>query len=267
MLGQAGGYSAKSYSRLGYNTSFIGFLGKDFCGKAILENFKIFKIDTSGIGIDPTGTARSINFMFKDGRRKNFYDGKGHMNLSVDKKVAQKIFKQSRFVHFHIPNWARELLDLAKKEGCVIATDIQDVTDPYDNYRLDFIKKSDFIFFSATNANCLDDYFKAFLQLNPNLTLIAGKGKEGCAVATNSYRKDFSSIELEKPVVDSNGAGDSLACGFLSSYLMENKSIEEAILRGQINARYTCTLKADSDYMLSGDELSKIVADKAYSSN
>jgi acarbose 7IV-phosphotransferase len=51
-------------------------------------------------------------------------------------------------------------------------------------------------------------------------------------------------------VVDTNGAGDSLAAVFLSSYLLEGYSIEEAILRGQIAGRYCCSLKANTDDLI-----------------
>jgi sugar/nucleoside kinase (ribokinase family) len=46
-----------------------------------------------------------------------------------------------------------------------------------------------------------------------------------------------------RPVIDTNGAGDSLAVGFLSSYVLNNDALRDAILRGQIAARYMCTQK------------------------
>jgi sugar/nucleoside kinase (ribokinase family) len=46
--------------------------------------------------------------------------------------------------------------------------------------------------------------------------------------------------------VDTNGAGDGLAVGFLDSYALGGYSAEDAALRGQIAARHTCTLRGTS---------------------
>ena len=40
------------------------------------------------------------------------------------------------------------------------------------------------------------------------------------------------------PVIDTNGAGDGLAVGFLVSHVLEGRSLEESILRGQLTARH-----------------------------
>ena len=52
-------------------------------------------------------------------------------------------------------------------------------------------------------------------------------------------------------MVDTNGAGDSLAVGFLSSFFLENKSFENSILNGQTLARHVCTIKASTSNMIS----------------
>ena len=40
---------------------------------------------TFKVTLAPAGTSRSINFMYGDGRRKNFYDGKSHLQLQPDR--------------------------------------------------------------------------------------------------------------------------------------------------------------------------------------
>ena len=54
-------------------------------------------------------------------------------------------------------------------------------------------------------------------------------------------------------VVDTNGAGDGLAVGFLSSYVLDDYSREDSIRRGQVAARYTCTQKASSSQLIRPD--------------
>ena len=71
-LGQAGGYSARGFAQLGYRTAFIGYVGDDALGQFMRDEFENDGIDNRAIFVDPAGTSRSINFVYADGRRKNF---------------------------------------------------------------------------------------------------------------------------------------------------------------------------------------------------
>ena len=108
-VGQAGGYTSRGYARLGYRTAFVGSVGDDVNGRFIRATFTQDSIDTTAVFADPLGTHRSVNIMYRDGRRKNFYDGKGHMTLQPDLDLCRHILSQSRLAHFHLPNWARLL--------------------------------------------------------------------------------------------------------------------------------------------------------------
>src|SRR5512136_3119189 len=134
-IGQAGGYASRGYARLGKRTAFIGHVGDDFSGRFIRGELARDGIDTTALFTDPGGTARSINFMYPDGRRKNFYDGKSHMTLQPDLSICRKVLAQARLAHFNIPNWARQLLPLAKDLGVTIVCDLQDVVQAGDAYR------------------------------------------------------------------------------------------------------------------------------------
>ena len=261
-VGQAGGYSTRGFAQLGYKTAFIGSIGNDFCGEMIKEAFRGDNIDTKGIFLDKTGTARSINFMYPDGRRKNFYDGKNHMNIKPNLEICNQIIKESKLVHFNIPNWARELLPVAKSHKKIISVDLQDVIGLEDNYRDDFIKYADIIFFSCTNFSSPKQVFDNISQKFPEKILISGLGAKGCATYSNGRTKYFKAIDLEQPVIDCNGAGDSLAVGFLSSYFIEKYSMEDSILRGQISARYVCTQKASTDKLIKKPQLDKLFHQK-----
>ena len=90
-VGQAGAYAARGYARLGHRTAFIGHVGADAAGRLVRETLRSDGIDLRGLALDPRGTARSVNLMYRDGRRKNFYDGKGHAALAnVLRKAATR---------------------------------------------------------------------------------------------------------------------------------------------------------------------------------
>jgi sugar/nucleoside kinase (ribokinase family) len=90
---------------------------------------------------------------------------------------------------------------------------------------------------------------------------IDGMGAQGCALGSGDGIRYFKAVDMERPVVDTNGAGDSLAIGFLSSHILDGYSLEEAILRGQIAARYTCSLKASSSNLITIEKLNNYFQD------
>jgi sugar/nucleoside kinase (ribokinase family) len=254
-VGQAGGYASRGYAQLGYRTAFIGHVGDDFNGHFVREELSRDGIDASLLFLDPSGTSRSINFMYPDGRRKNFYDGKGHMGLQIDTQACAAILRRSKLAHFNIPNWGRDLLPIAKANGITVACDIQDITSIDDPYREDYIQYADILFFSAVNYDDPSPLLNEFLRRNSNQIVISGRGAKGCALGTNEGIRFFPAVDLEVPIIDTNGAGDGLAVGFLSSYIFDGYSLEEAILRGQITARYTCSLKATTSQLIRQDIL------------
>lgn len=249
-VGQSGGYASRGYARLGRNTAFFGTVGSDHCGTQVLEAFTKDGIDISGVWIDPAGTSRSVNIMYPDGRRKNFYDGKSHMTLQAEPPCFEKLISGSTLAHFSIPNWARALLPVAKQAGALIAVDIQDIVNVEDPYRQDFIRAADFLFFSGVNHPDPSPLMREFVKINPHVIMICGMGSDGCALGYNNETRFFPPVAMKAPVVDTNGAGDGLAVGFLNSYVFEGKSLDESIRLGQIVARYTCTLRGSSENLI-----------------
>jgi len=255
MIGQAGGYASRGYTRLGYQTAFIGYVGADFSGDFIRQTLAHEKIDMTALFIDPAGTSRSINLLYQNGQRKNCYDGKSHMTLRLPLDSCEQVFTGARLAHFNIPNWARTLLPFARENGLKIACDIQDVVDVEDPYRRDFIQAADYLFFSAANYPDPSPLIQRYLSINPALTVICGMGSKGCDLGTVGGIQFFKALEMDLPVVDTNGAGDSLAVGFLASHVLEGLPLEESILRGQIAARYKCGIKASSSSLITRELL------------
>ena len=238
-VGQAGGYASRGYARLGHRTAFIGTVGDDFQGRLVSEELARDGIDLTGLFFDPQGTARSVNFMSRDGRRKNFYDGKGHMIYMPDLDLCGSILAGARLAHFNIPNWARYLLPLARAAGATVAVDLQDIISVDDPYRRDFVEQADILFFSSANHVNPEPLIAQLLAGRPDRVVLSGMGAAGCTLGTTEDIRNFPPVTLPWPVVDTNGAGDALAVGFLSSYLFQGYALEEAVRRGQTAARAT----------------------------
>ena len=266
-IGQAGGYTARGFARLGRRTAFIGHVGQDYGGQWIKNTFSTDNIDIRALGVDPAGTARSVNLMFPDGRRQNFYDGKGHMDYLPDLDLCRKVLRGARLAHFHLADWARRLLPIAREEGATISCDLQDVCAFEDPYRQDFIEQSDILFFSEVNVPHPKEFMDYCFKHGRANVLIAGMGAMGCMLGLRNGISCYDPIDLPKAVVDTNGAGDALATGFLNSYLFDDFKAEEAIIRGQYAARHACTLTADSDHLITAGELERYWADHKATEN
>ncbi len=253
-VGQAGGYAARGYAALGRRVAFIGHVGDDLGGRHIRSILAADGVDTRALWVDPAGTARSVNFMGRDGSRKNFYDGKGHMRLQPDLAQCRAVLAGARLAHVNLPNWARRLLPLARELGLTIACDLQDIVQLDDPYRADFVAAADILFCSAVN-HAPAALAAALLARRPTLVVVLGLGALGAGLATRDGFRVIPPPPLDLPVLDTNGAGDGLAVGFLTSYVLEGRSLEESVWRGQIAARHTCTLRATTDGLISAVQL------------
>lgn len=256
VVGQAGGYASRGYAALGRRTAFVGAVGDDAAGRMVREALEGEGVDVRGLFLDPRGTARSVNLMYRDGRRKNFYDGKGHMELEPELGLCRAVMAGARLAHINIPHWARRVLPLARELGLTIAVDLQDVVDPRDPYRRDFVEAADFLFCSGVNHPDPAPLAATLLGMSPARALVIGLGAEGAALATRSGVRRFPPAALDLPVVDTNGAGDALAVGFLVSHVLERRPLEEAVQRGQIAARLACSQRVPKRLILA-EELSR----------
>jgi sugar/nucleoside kinase (ribokinase family) len=254
-VGQAGGYTARGFARLGKRTALIDTVGDDYQGRFIREELQRDGINVDALFTDAQGTRRSVNFMYIDGRRKNFYDGKGAMSYLPDSATCRSVLQQTRLAHFNIINWSRHLLPVARELGLTISCDLQDVVTAEDSYRQDYVKHADILFFSATNFDDPSPLIRSYLQAKQERIVLVGLGDRGCALGTGEEIRYWPAVNLREPIVDTNGAGDALVVGFLSSYCMDGFSLEDSVLRAQIAARYTCSVRANSSHLITRQRL------------
>ncbi len=254
-MGQAGGYSARGFARLGKRTAFAGAVGRDFQGEEVRRVLAGEGIETHFID-DPIGTHRSVNLMYLDGRRKNFYDGKGQMEAVPDLAACEALVARARLVVLHLENWCRALPAIARRHGGLVSSDLQDVTALDDPYRREFIDGSDVLFFSCVNFPEPEGAVRALLQGRRGRVVVGGRGAQGAVLGTvEGGIRYFPPVELPEPVVDTNGAGDSLAVGFLASHVLDGFDLETSLLRGQLLARRVCAQRAGEKTLVTREEL------------
>ncbi len=239
-MGQAGGYASRGYAALGLRTAYCGALGEDEAGRLVCQVLRSEGIDLSACFVDPAGTARSVNLMSPDGRRRAFYDGRATPGLRPDLTAAVRLVREARLCHLNIPDWARQMVAPARAAAVPVVCDLQDVRSADDPYRQDFVDGADVLLFSAANGIDPEDLMRQYWRRRPELVLVAGLGERGCAVGVAGEVTRHPPPPSPLPVVDTNGAGDALAVGFATGYLLERLTVAQAARRGQLAARVTC---------------------------
>jgi acarbose 7IV-phosphotransferase len=240
-VGQAGGFAARLYAAAGRDVAFVGGLGDDAAGLEVRRVLESEGVDTSGVFFEPRGTARSVNLVLPDGRRRSFYDGRLGAGCP-DLEVVTGLVAGARLVHVNLPGWVGTLLPALEASPAVIACDLQDLPSPDDPYRAEFIRAAGMLFFSAVDLDPPDRAIRGLWAHRPDALVVAGLGPEGALLGVGGRISHHPAPPLDLPIVDTTGAGDSLAVGFLVAHVLESRSPEDALLRGQITARHTCSL-------------------------
>ena len=241
-VGHAAAFTARACARLGHHTRILGSTGADAIGTLVRGVLSADGVDTSLLFDDPSGTARSVNFIRPDGRRTFFYDGGSHMTLRPPESSVEAALSGVDLVFASLPNWARDVVGRAHARGLTVAVDLQDVRDPADPYRADFIAAADHLFASAAHLDDPVAAAEAWFAAGPASHAVFGMGPRGAMVVQRARAgrplvTHCPPPDLDLPIVDTTGAGDSLATGFLDGLLFGGLSVDEALHRGQVLAR------------------------------
>lgn len=268
-VGQAGGFTARGFARLGWATAFTGALGDDWAADMVRAAFAADGVVMAAEVLDPAGTARSVNLMTPDGRRRAFYDGRGHAQVPAP-PGAYRLVAEARLTLFHLSDWCRQLLPAAQRGAAVVATDLQDVHDLDDPYRADFIAASDVVFVSGAHLGDPAVAADRLLARGPEVVVV-GLGDRGALAVSRAGAVLAPPPDLPLPVVDTNGAGDGLAVGFLHTAVlgrpegagsvagMSTDAMALALLAGQCAARWTCA-RSGGDGLATRADLARLCA-------
>ncbi|MDR2858898.1 MAG: adenosine kinase [Mediterranea sp.] len=245
-VGGAAGNTIAGLARLGAVTGFIGKIGKDEYGTFYCENLRENRIEDKLLTSDlPSGVATT--FILPNGERTfGTYLGAASAlkaeDLSLDMfKGYTYLFIEGYLVQDH--DMILRAIELAKEVGLQICLDMASyniVENDRDFFSLLIKKYVDIVF-----AN--EDEAKAFTGKKPKEALEIMSKMCSIAVvkvgANGSYiRKGTEEIKLEAlpvaKVVDTTGAGDYFAAGFLygltCGYSLEKCGKVGSILSGNV---------------------------------
>lgn len=240
---------------LGRRTRLIDFIGDDPQAQLIHARYAERELQFQYI-VHPSGTRRSVNLVDATGRRLSLYDGRHPDDLSMPREFYLPLLARSRHMHLSIMPWARELYDDARELGVTVSTDLHD-WDGVNPYYHDFAWRSDIVFLSAANLKGEHErIMRAILdQGRAAMVVVMAGGAGSYLLERGAASVQFHGVAgLDRPIVDSNGAGDAYVSAFLAG-LAEGLAPRACMALGAISGEWVCGIDGTAEAFLSRAEL------------
>lgn len=235
-------------TRLGLNTTFLGKLGNCDVATAYRDRFSTLGIDGSRFKVGNVPNARSLILTTPDADRTMRTDLGAAMTLSPD-DITPADFASCR--HTHMEGYlvfnealADAVLSAARTAGCSVSVDLAsfeviNATRPWIFKQL--ASGIDIVFANEDEIRALfEDETSPYDELAKRLAshgvIAAVKvGKDGAWIAHDDDLFRIAPVVVDS-VVDTNGAGDSWAAGFLSAYLRGKSLVESGTIASHVGA-------------------------------
>ena len=226
-------------TRLGLTTTYLGKLGNCDVAATYRNRFSDLGIDTSRFKTGAVPNARSLILTTPDADRTMRTDLGAAMTLSPD-EISPADFAECR--HTHMEGYlvfnealADAVLSSARTAGCTVSVDLAsfeviNATRPWIFKQL--ASGIDIVFANEDEIRALFEdedspYDVLAKRLADHGVIAAVKvGKDGAWIAQGDELHRIEPVVVDS-VIDTNGAGDSWAAGFLASHL-RGKSLAES---------------------------------------
>lgn len=227
-------------SRLGYKTGVISCIGSDAAGNFILESCKNDNIDVEGIKIvKEIDTSINIGLVTDNGERTFVTNRNGSLwktnieHINFDKMKQAKILSLASIFNNPLLDGKAlvNIFKIAKENNMTICADM---IKPRLGETLNDIKESlqfiDYFFPNYEEAKLLtgktkyDEIADVLLKCGIKNVVIK-TGKEGCFIKNNERTIVIPAVKGIK-AIDTTGAGDNFASGFISA-ILKGKNLEE----------------------------------------
>jgi sugar/nucleoside kinase (ribokinase family) len=237
---------------LGLNAGLVDVIGDDPEGARIRRTYQELGLPLR-VALHPSGTRRSVNLVSPDGRRLSMYDGRHPAGLRVDPGLWRPVMRQAQHVHVSIMDFARDALGDAIAADRSISTDLHDWDGRNDHHK-DFATASDIVFVSTSSLPL--DGVDWILANGRAEVVVAMAGAAGSYLHVRGEEvRHFPAIAFDdRPVIDTNGAGDAYVASFLARYL-DGAPWTDAALAGTIAGAWACGSPGTHTNLITAEEL------------
>ena len=234
-------------ARLGVDTGFIGVLGNDNEGDIILNTFRKEGVDAVIKRINGC-TGAAIGFIDSKGERTLYIYPGVNDELRIN-DIDMEFVANSKFVHMS------SFVNRAQLEMlCEVATQLKESKSKLSfspgmlcsKYELadlcTIIERSEVVFLSENeleslvSGNNYEHRASKLLDIGASIVCVT-LGERGCYVVNTAAESYLVEAYPTADIVDTTGAGDAFAAGFLYG-LLHSKSIYECARAGNLLASY-----------------------------
>ena len=253
-VAHSGNGVALGFHALGMRTTFVDFLGEDPLGDLVLARYAEVGLDFTRLP-SPHGTPRSVNLVDKAGRRFSFFDGRHPPDLRIPREAYLPFLERAGHLHAAGPRAFDAYAD-AQRLGITTSTDIHTWDGSHEPSLL-WASQADLVFLSSEGApDTIDDLMYVILAAGRAQVIVATAGAAGCRVLTRATPevRRFPAVAPERPVIDSNGAGDAFSTAFMSRWFA-GRPIEECVLAGSVSGAFACGAAGTHQELITQDQL------------
>lgn len=243
--GGSAGNTTYAAARLGSKVSFIGKLGDCEAATFYNDRFASIGADTSRFKIGDVPNARCLSLVTEDSERTMRTDLGAAMTLGPD-EISEKDFADARHVHLEgylafNRGLMQKILECAKTAGCTTSFDMAsfEVVKATEDVLRDWLTHYiDVVFANEDEAAAFlpelgTDYDAMAKELSSLCQVGAVKlGKEGSLISSSNEITFVDPVVVDQ-AIDTTGAGDYWAGGFLNAWL-ENKPLAECGRYGSV---------------------------------
>ncbi|UWP79450.1 carbohydrate kinase family protein [Dactylosporangium fulvum] len=253
-VAHSGNGVALGFHALGLRTRFADFLGDDPLGDLVRARYTAVGLDFSAVPA-PNGTPRSVNLVDRAGRRFSFFDGRHPDGLVLPPGSYLPLVERAAHVHVASPR-APEAFPAARRLGITTSTDIHSWNGT-DSWAEPLAFEADLVFLSSAAApDRVDEVMQVVLDKGRAAVVVATEGALGSRVLVRGEPapRRFPVVTPDRPVVDSNGAGDAYSTAFMSRWFA-NRPIEECALAGAVSGAFACGAAGTHEELITAAEL------------
>ncbi len=216
--------SMVALSRLGKKCVLHAPVGNDHYGTLAVAGLERNAVDTSGLVIKPDGkTYFCVVMLDKSGEKSLIVVPTDCISLDSD-DINQEVITSARHMHTVLFGNVEIALEIAKSRDMSISMDIEpSMLKGQDEDRIsEIIKKVDIVFLGENAAESIGHAetpawnAQLIASLGPSMVCVT-QGSKGGFVANQGKLTNYYAYDV--PVIDTTGAGDCFAAGFIYGYL------------------------------------------------
>lgn len=216
------GYNvAKALHMLGDEISLLSVVGDDLQGKTVMAEMEKEGLNTSNILTQLKETPLSTVLYGNGDQKYILSDLKDVQEYTYSMETFKKEIEDVSTVILTNANFCRPFLPIAKAAGKLIATDVQAISDIYDEYNRDFMEHADILFISNDNLDVSPtDLLMELRDIYPCQIMVVGCGEKGASmfVRDDGFVGSYAAVKTRQ-IVNKVGAGDALFSAFMHFYV------------------------------------------------